>query len=380
MELALEDVLVFAFAVAIPSAAVWNTAISVLDWLFFLVWLWLFAFDAFAIWREYLDEDDEEGGNQDLLEDDDDDDEDEDEREQDKNVLLLYRNPESVVQFPCWHYGRGNARQLSLLAGFPLGVFAFILRWRVFWWLWQVSSVAGASSGSAIVDNSGVLFSAAGFFGRYTEWFPVQAANLAVYSYFEATTCTFDSDVARWGDDNGLPPAYCYPPDPTQPGYPDLSAERCETSESADCLATLRTSDYPNPAYCLEGGMFYGENRTTCGDAVLCPGSVLGPEGTIVGRSVCSYCLAYERAHNGWADPNTAYCPLYPATDPDAADNWWVCAYLCPPAALRVGVQAAQSAVTSYDVTAAWCLQRYLLGLAKDTRKHAENVRERISN
>lgn len=345
----------FVFAVVVPSAAVWNTAPAVLYWLFFLVWVWVFLFDALAVWterREELGVDEEEEEDEEV----------EEETEEKKR-------PQDVVQFPCWHVGRGSTRQLALLVGFPLAVLSFCLRWRVFWWEWQVTGVAGASSGSTVVDDATVLYSAAGFFGRSTEWFAAQAAYLGVYSYFAATTCVFDSAQARWGDDNGLPAAICYPRSATQPGYPDVNASPCPAAQSASCLATNASQNYPNPAFCLAGGMFMGLNRTVCGNAALCPGSVLGPEGTIVGRSVCPYCIAYERAHNGWADPNTAYCPLYPATDPDAANNWWVCAVLCPAASLRLGVGATRSAVASFDITTAWLVQRWLLGLARDTRR-----------
>jgi hypothetical protein len=329
--IALEDIFVFVFLVVVPSTAVYGTTLAVFYWLL-AVWIPFFAFDAWTVWVEEVEQVDD------------------DEEEEEEPPKL---------QLPCWRVSRSGAskvREMNLLAGFVCGVLAFILRWRVAFWRSEIQGVSGASSGSWEVDNPDVAYNADGFYSD------------ASYPLFQPTVCVYSSASAKWGNDNGGPAAICYPPIPGT-GYPDLSAPACPVTETS-CLATNRSQDYPNPAKCLAGGMFMGENTTTCASAEWCPGTVLNPDGIYVGRSTCSYCLAYERAQNGWADPATAYCPsVVTGAEVDPATNWWTCGVICPGAATRLTLPGAQSATTSFDGTALWAVVRWARDLARTSRK-----------
>lgn len=262
--------------------------------------------------------------------------------------------PRPVLQIPCWRISKNSPLQINLLVGWALAVLALVLRWRVAFWDDELSGVAGASSGSTL-QNALLAYSADGFFSD------------ASYYLYQATVCTYSSASAVWASDNGQPGAICYPPDPSNPGYPDTSADPCY---EADCLATIYPSDYPNKAKCLLEGMFWGENTTTCGQVGWCPSTVLSPDGNYVGRAVCSYCLAFERAQNGWTDPATAYCPTAILTpgQVDPTTNSWTCAVVCPGAATKLTKQGAQSGVTTFDLALVWCIVRWARGVARASR------------
>lgn len=350
------SVVVFALGIVQPSTAYTSSSVVRTTGLQLIapVWLVHFAVSAFALWCE------------------DDDDEDDDDAEDGH-----------WIQFPPWNVRRGNWRQYLMVFNFLLAACAVAMRWVPAWWLWQVTSVSGACSGSTIPDDPDVAFSAAGYFGptgsAITQWFPLFAWTTNSYGLYQAVTCVFNSTIARWGDDNGLS-IVGYPTVHTQAGYvPDTSQPAC--APTTPCLVTPNPADWPNPAMCLAGGFFYGLNASYTSAAELCPGSVHDYNGNVVGRSVCAYCLPYARKHQGFVDPNTAYCPqLFPGEvrgsgAPLAEDNWLVCGSgLCPDPAAGVTPDEALAAQSLFDVTAIWLPVQWTLSAALEAQRYRASI------
>ena len=281
---------------------------------------------------------------------------------------------EVPLPFPCWVVEPNNAAQCTQCVGFLVLVpLALLFSLNARWVNWQLTAVTGASSGSTTLDDATVAYSAAGYFGNsgagVSPWMPTWSRTLLEYTNYGAPTCVGDSSVVRWGDDNGLD-VVSYPPDPANPGYPDLSEPACVPSTKPGCLVTLRPSDYPNPAKCVAGGMFYGLNRTTGSAQEWCPGTQLSPDGKYVGRAACPYCLAYAHKHQGFRDANTAYCPVTAYTA-GAEDNTLLCSWSCPLPQVRATPTNTRAVVAAFDYTALWFASTYLASLADATRAHA---------
>ena len=182
---------------------------------------------------------------------------------------------------------------------------------------WLLSSPCGASSCSTQIDTSAVVFNPNGFYNG-------APGPTHLYTDFRPTTCVFSS--CFWASDTNQS-IIAYAPQTSQPGYPNLT----QPCTQPGCLITGRSQDYPNPATGGGNGYFPGFGVSTLGQSAPCPGMYVDPVSlALKPLPPCAYCGPFFAKHYQYVTPGGSYCPSSYPNDPNAADNWFWCGYVCP--------------------------------------------------